>query len=181
MDEPLHRLILAVHELAEASGFRFAIIGGVARGVWASPRATLDVDVLMDSVSVAPALNHASAAGLVAIQEEVDALARSGMTRLRLPDFASGAIRLDVIAADHPYYVRVIDRGRSVMLAGVAVNVAAPEDILLLKILADRTQDRADVEAIIEAQLPELDLELLHREAERLELELPATLRANEG
>jgi hypothetical protein len=53
--------------------------------------------------------------------------------------------------------------------------VAALEQ--LLKLLADRTQDRADIEAIVAAQTGTLDLALLEHEAATLELELPSELR----
>jgi predicted nucleotidyltransferase len=177
MSDPLARMVAALEQLERSSGFRIAIIGGVARGVWAAPRATMDVDVLVDTDDATLLEAHAHAAGLVAVQEEVAALRTSGMTRLRLPEHLKGAVRLDVIAADHPYYQRVVDRSRPVEVFGRRVRVAAPEDVLLLKLLADRTQDRADIEAIVAAQTGALDLALLEHEAAALELELPPELR----
>jgi hypothetical protein len=96
---------------------------------------------------------HVPSAGLVAVPEEVALLRTSGMTRLRLPDHLRGAVRLDVIAADHPYYQRAVDRSRPVDVFGKRVRVAAPEDVLLLKLLADRTQDRADIELELPPEL----------------------------
>lgn len=60
---------------------------------------------------------------------------------------------------------------------GVQIRVARAEDILLLKLLADRPQDRLDVEAIASAQGARLDRELLRTEATALEVELPPSLR----
>jgi hypothetical protein len=175
--DPLERLVRGAAALEVATGLRVTVIGGVARGVWAAPRATLDVDVLIDSPTVQTAIDHAAAAGLVAVPAEVAGLASSGMTRLRVPDHLRGAVRLDVLAADHPYYVRVIERSRLFTVLGQPIRVAAPEDIILLKVLADRSQDRADVEAIVAAQAGSLDLGLLRREAIDLDLALPEALR----
>lgn len=163
--------------LEERSGSRLVVIGGVARGAWAVPRATADVDVLVDRDDATEIVAHAAAGGLVAIPEEVERLRSSGMTRLRLPDHLHGDVRLDVVAADHPYYRRVIDRSRRVTVFGHEVRVASPEDVVLLKVLADRSQDRADVDAIVAAQGEALDLDLIAREAAELELVLPAALR----
>ncbi len=38
----------------------------------------------------------------------------------------------------------VIERARPVSLLGANVRVASPEDLVLLKLLADRAQDRAE-------------------------------------
>lgn len=175
--DPLRRLIGALALLEERSGARLVVIGGVARGAWATPRATADVDVLVDRDDATELVPFAAAGGLVAVAEEVERLRASGMTRLRLPDQLQGDVRLDVIAADHPYYRRVIARSRRVPVFGHDVRVAAPEDVLLLKLLADRAQDRADVDAIVAAQGAALDLDLIAREAAELEVALPAALR----
>jgi hypothetical protein len=176
-DRDLRRLVAAAAALERVSGLRVAIIGGVARGVWATPRATLDVDVVLDAPTVDEALHHAADAGLTTDPAEIDGLARSGMTRLRLPEHPKGSVRMDVLAADHPYYVRVVDRSRRVVVFGESVRVASPEDVILLKLLADRSQDRADVEAILDAQRGRLDLDLLERESAVIEVTLPSALR----
>lgn len=149
------------------------IIGGVARSVWASPRATQDLDViysgpLPEAVAAAPHIGH------VALPNEVAALADALMTRLRLPQRLTGPVRMDVIAASHPYYDRLIARSRRLGQGGL--RVAAPEDIILLKLIADRPQDRADVRAIIAAQGGLLDRALLAEEAATQELVLPDDL-----
>ena len=176
MNDDLSRLVRAVAQLEQHTGLRVAIIGGVARGVWASPRATVDVDVLLDSPIADPVLEHAAAVGLVADPGEVQSLASAGMTRLRLPDRRTGGVRLDVIIGDHPYYRRVLARSRLMDVLGHRVRVAAAEDVLLLKALADRPQDRADVHAIVEAQGDRLDRVLLRQEALDLEIVLPSEL-----
>ena len=175
MDEAIERLLEAGDALARLTGYRVVVIGGVARGVWANPRATMDLDVILGSISLAEAIAVAGQAGLVAHEREVRALAKAGMTRLRLPDQPTGAVRMDVIAASHPYYERLVER--SVAMPGrTHLRLVSLEDLLLLKCLADRPQDRADVVALL-AGRPALDQDLIEREAEALELDLPETLR----
>lgn len=177
MDDPLARLVRAAAALEVHSGRRICVIGGLARNVYAERRATADVDVIVDVLDPADILAHAGAVGLVAVPHEVEALRNAQMTRLRLPDELTGDTRLDVIARSHDYYGRVLDRSVVVEALGARVRVACAEDVVLLKILADRPQDRLDVEALVEAQGDRLDREVLRREAAALELELPASLR----
>lgn len=142
MTDDIERLVEAARALAERTGHAVVIIGGVARSVWASPRATQDLDViyggpLPEAVAAAPHI------GLVAVPNEVAALAGALMTRLRLPQRLTGPVRMDVVAASHPYYDRLIARSRPRGQGGL--RIAAPEDIILLKLIADRPLDRADV------------------------------------
>lgn len=156
---------------------RVVVIGGIARGNWAQPRNTDDVDVIVESSNLAPFIAAAPSVGLVTVPHEIEALAVAEMTRLRLPEHPSGPVHLDVIAASHPYHARVVARSSVVTMGALTFRVASAEDIIILKVLADRPQDRADVLAIIEAQADTLDRGLLQEEAATLGLELPAELR----
>jgi hypothetical protein len=176
-DDVLTRLLSAAAAIETRVGIRACVIGGVARGVWAERRTTLDVDVLVDTEDLAPIIARAHDLGVVTVDSEVAALASAGMTRLRLPDELTGETRLDVISRSHEYYGRVIARSILVEALGVHVRVASAEDVILLKVLADRPQDRADVDAIIQAQGVSLDRAVIHQEASALGIDLPAPLR----
>lgn len=170
------RLIRALAALSEVSGVRIALVGGAARNVWAHPRATLDLDAIAGTDVPGPLIEAAARAGLVAIEDEVAALRSADMTRLRLPDHPRGAVRIDLLLSRHPYFERVLARARAAEVAGVTLRVACAEDVIVLKLLADRAQDRADVEAIVAAQGDRLDRDLLLREAGALELDVPAAI-----
>lgn len=172
MSDHLERLLKGAVALRELTNVDVVVIGGVARGAWASPRATQDIDVIVGTTDLGSLIDAAPRAGLVSVPAEAAALASADMTRLRLPDQLRGPVRLDVIAAVHPYYERVIERARTLTVFGLEVRVACPEDVIVLKLLADRPQDRADVRAIIDAN-DELDWGLLREEAVSLELTLP--------
>jgi predicted nucleotidyltransferase len=177
VDDNVERLLRAAAQIEARSGVRTCLIGGLARGVWATRRATADVDVIVDIEDLAPILALGPQLGLVTVQREIDALKPSAMARLRLPEELTGDTRLDVIARSHDYYVRVLARAVEVAVLGVPMRVACAEDIVVLKTLADRPQDRADVAAIIEAQRDKLDRALIARECAALEIEVPAALR----
>ena len=173
MDGPVRRLLGFVPALAERVDL--AVIGGLTRSVGGTTRATQDVDILVaeTDLDVLDALGEEL--GLYVDHEEARNLRRSGMTRLRLPDFPTGAIRMDVITADHPYYRRVIQRAVTAELpeSGITVPVLTAEDLIVLKALADRPRDRADVVDVLEVQGDNLDRGLVERECRAIGIEPP--------
>ena len=170
-------LLKCAAQIEPRTGVRTCLIGGLARAVYATRRATADVDVIVDLVDLAPILALAPALGLVSVPREVEALAHSVMTRLRVPEELTGDTRLDVIGRSHDYYARILARGVIDTSLGPPIRVALAEDIIVLKTLADRPQDRADVAAIIDAQRDRLDRDLIRRECAALEIDPPEALR----
>lgn len=177
MDDAVARLLRAAATIEPRFGLRACVIGGIARGIWAQPRATADVDIIVDTPDPSTVTALATELGLVCVEKEVRALEAAAMTRLRLPEEPTGATRIDVIARSHEYYGRVLDRSVVVHALGLEVRVAAAEDIVVLKALADRPQDRLDIAAIVEAQGGRLDSDLIRRECAVLEIDLPEQLR----
>jgi len=172
--DTLRELLAGLARLEQQQGLPVAVIGGLARGVWARPRATMDVDVIVDTTDLQVLVAAAPDVGLTTDPREVEVLRGSGMTRLRVPDHLQGPVRLDVLSADHPYYRRVIKRAVRTDILGHELPVARAEDIVVLKVLADRLQDRADVAAIIASQRDRLRWDLIEEECRALELEAPA-------
>ena len=173
MIDALDELLAGLERLEAHQGLGVALIGGLARGVWARPRATMDVDVLVDTTDLEALVEAAPQAGLTTNDKEVATLRGSGMTRLRIPTHPTGPVRLDVLSADHPYYQRVIARAVRTTVLGHEVPVACAEDIVVLKVLADRLQDRADVEAILQSQGDRIRWAIIEEECAALDLTPP--------
>ncbi len=150
------------------SGVRYVVVGGLAVVLHGHARLTVDVDLVVD-------LDEGQA--LMAI----DALVRLGL-RPRVPvnprDFAdrsvreawirdrgmqvfsmfdpSNPMRVVDLFVDHPIpFEELWSRSQEFELRGTNVRVASIPDLIHLKRLADRPQDRADIErleAILEAK-----------------------------
>jgi hypothetical protein len=140
MDDVVVRLLTAVAAIEPRLGVRACLIGGIARGIWAAARATADVDIVVDIPDPGVIAARAAEIGLVAVDEEVRALAPAAMTRLRLPEERTGATRLDVLARSHEYYGRVLDRSVPIDALGLKLRVASAEDVVVLTALANRPQ-----------------------------------------
>ena len=131
----------------------FAFTGGVAVGVWASPRQTKDVD-LCGSLPLA----------------EVDRLlsrrdgVRSGADEL--PDivrFRVAGWDVDLFVSKSPYDRECLARAVSATIDGISLRIVTAEDLLIHKMIKLRNdrrrllQDVADIRAVIEARDAGLD------------------------
>lgn len=177
MNEHILPLVAALPELERATGMPFVVIGGLARCTWAEARSTFDVDVIVPTTQMASIVSAAGQAGLVALDAENQTLASAHMMRLRLPSEPRGRVRMDILFASHPFYERVVARAVRAQALGLTLTVARAEDVIVLKALAGRPQDKLDIEAIIKTQAEALDRALMRQEAAALELELPDGLR----
>lgn len=137
----------------------FAFTGGVAVGVWAAPRQTMDID-LCGSLPV----------------EEVDRLLalrdgiRSGPEQL--PDIVRFRVEdwdVDLFVSKGPYDHECLRRAIAVEIEGISVRVVTAEDLLIhkmIKLRHDRRrllQDLADVRAVVDARGDALDWEYIRR------------------
>lgn len=144
----LRDLVRDAASAATEAGVAYAIIGGCARNAYAEPRATKDVDLVAD----------ASPEGYERLRA---ALAARGFQRASavdhgpepVPDavFYRDAIgrRIDVLFAHTTFERDALASARPLAVAGAEVPVVGPEMLVVYKLIAGRTQDVADVEAVV--------------------------------
>lgn len=147
----------------------FALIGGAAIVARVRPRLTEDLDfvVAWDAGGLDALLAAAGRHGF-SLDPEAKDLAAEGLVRLR----ADGdAPPLDLIRADSPFLAQVIARASAVGGGLPSVPVASLEDLVLLKVEAERPIDIDDVLAIKDAHGAQLDRDYLDAEARRLGLD----------
>ena len=135
-----------------------AVIGGVAASLLGRPRVTKDVDMvaLVDDGAWQGLLEVGLRHGFEA--RIADALDFARTSRVLLLRHRSTGIEVDLSFAALPFERELIERAAERVVRGVAFRVATPEDIVVMKSLALRPRDVADIEAILEAT-PDLDLE----------------------
>lgn len=144
----------------------YMIIGGIANLVWGEPRATLDIDVTVwiEDADLAEFVQQVSARFTLLTKDPLGFIAQ---TRV-LPASSREGVRVDVIFGALPFEREAIARAMLVDLAGVAVRVCTPEDLILMKIASDRDRDRGDVQALVRKRLPTLDHAYLEPRIEEL-------------
>jgi predicted nucleotidyltransferase len=134
-----------------------AVIGGIAASILGRPRVTKDVDFLaIAEESSWPALLVAGTEhGIVPRVDGALQFART--TRVLLLVHEPSGVELDVSFASLPFERELVERATSRTIKGASFRVATPEDILIMKALALRPRDIADIEGILTA-VPDLDL-----------------------
>lgn len=131
-----------------------AVIGAVARNAWAAPRATTDLDLCIAAASEP----------LRAVEEALD---RLGYRRVRCqqtdpadaqPDLLvfrkddASLRQVDLLPAKTLFEREALARATPVDLAGVAMRVISPEDLVVYKLIAFRPRDREDILAVARAR-----------------------------
>lgn len=154
--------LIAVLDALDRSNARYALIGGLAQNAYARPRATKDVDVLLDVPAVGlpgvlEALKDAGAA--VDVQQHIRDFSQNQMAFLISPDG-----RLDLLKPVLPVHKRIVQQARSMMFEGRPARVARPEHLVVLKTLAGRDGDWKDIEDLVAVVGPDLDTGLALRE-----------------
>lgn len=170
--EVLREVLCRVAELVAAWPHPSAIIGGIAITARVRPRLTDDVDLLvtvpqgaLDQLLVVSGERGFVADDGPAMRE----LAEAGLLRLwssTEPD----RVGIDVIFVDSDHLESATLRATVVDFGFCALPVASIEDLLLLKLEANRPQDIDDILAIKDAHGPNLDMSYVRASAQRLGL-----------
>ena len=143
-----------------------ALLGGHAVNCWVAPR-------YADTVEFTVGLN-AESAGALARELE-----RAGFSRARShgdaapsgPDFVryvstSASLTIEFQSAKTPFQREVVRRART---AADGARIGTPEDLIVLKLIADRPKDQVDLLGL--AALPRLDWSYVERWAREWEVE----------
>lgn len=133
----------------KSKGIDYAIGGALALGYYATPRATVDVDI---NIFVPPervaedVLDVLSSVGFSPDDpDQLETTAKvDGQFRGRID-----GVRVDVFVPAIDYYASLALRCRTVMLHGKRIQILGPEDLLVLKMMFFRRKDLADAEAIL--------------------------------
>lgn len=152
-------------QLAEAlrqAGVRYALIGGLAAGYRTHPRFTRDIDFLLHvpQLTLPSLLDDLSRRGFsfdptLTIQE---------WTREHMTTLSYRGIRVDWLKPVIPVYQHVLDRATEEKWLDRPIRVASAEGLILIKLLAYRTQDKLDIENLVAAHRGTLDLDWIRSE-----------------
>jgi len=147
----LEALRLVVHFL-EREGIPFVVVGGLANAVWGEPRATRDIDL---KVFIGERTAREFAA-LVASEFRLITHTPPLPPLIVSAEVMEG-VTADFLIAVPGYEDEILARARRIPFADMELPVCSPEDLIIQKVIADRTKDWADVEGILMEQQERLD------------------------
>lgn len=168
----VHALVSMLEDAVNA----YAIVGGIAVVVRGRARATADIDavIALPDGGIAMLLERARVHGFELVPETAE-LAKAGLVRLR----SDAGLPADLIVCDDAFLSAVLARAEPVELDGGPIRVASAEDLILMKLEANRPHDLDDALAVRDAA--DLDREYLDLWSERLGMADRVTAFLTEG
>ncbi len=144
-------------DLFEHLHTEFVLIGGVAVSAMGRGRFTHDVDAtaVIDSDDVVQFLRVAAEFGFRPRIENVEEFARRA--RLILLHHVPSQVDIDISIAGLPFEFEAIQRAWMIPYRELLLPVASPEDLLIMKAVAHRPSDLADIEELLLSH-PDVDL-----------------------
>jgi len=172
---PVQRLLLEAVSILERLKVPYMIMGGFAVRVWAIPRPTYDADlaVAVDEDGMKAMLDALEQGGFDVPDEHRKGFRDvvAGMQKVKATRFESGTVwDVDLFVVRPGLLESALRRRRSCPLADRVVWVMAPEDVILMKLVAWRRKDQLDVEEIVKVTT-DLDRIYLREWAIRLNVE----------
>ncbi len=158
---PLLKAIEAARDWLAEQSVPGAVVGGVAASLLGRPRVTKDVDLvaLLDDRRWP---SFVAAGKRQAIEPRIgNAIDFARTSRVLLLKHVPSGTEIDLSFAGLPFERELIERATVRSVRGVEFRLATPEDLLIMKALALRPRDIADIEAILELNA-DLDLERVH-------------------
>lgn len=146
----------------------YAVMGGLAVRVHAIPRPTFDVDFQLTIPPTAWA-NFFSAAERLdyAVSDEFrkgwrDQVGGMPVVKMKFYTVLGKTIDVDIFVNDTAYQNSVMQRRQAVEFEGHRLWFVSPEDLILLKLLANRPRDLGDVADVlfVQGQLDQIYLHL---------------------
>ena len=150
-NDPIAAPLRKAASALESAGLRFAVIGGLAASLRATFRITEDVDLVvaaeLDDVDEIIGVFRAEDSPLRLAFDEAEELARTAFL-LPLVDGDSG-VRVDLTIGLTEFERSAVERASVEAIGGVSLPVIQAEDLLVMKLLADRPKDQQDIEGLV--------------------------------
>lgn len=118
--------------------------------LYGEPRLTRDIDITLgvDIDKLPEITSLADSLNLKILPENVEKFVRETMV-LPVTDEETG-IRIDFIFSFSPYEKQAIEKAKTVRMLDQNISFAAPEDVIIHKVLAGRPRDLEDVSGILQ-------------------------------
>lgn len=167
MADIIERTLTLLPRLFKQVPVPYAVIGGFAVNVWATERATLDIDVMVGGrrSQFEAVVARAAERGLQPQPQflEVNPFLRGLMVRCRI-----GNLHVDFLRPRDAHDRNVLRRRCQATFAGHLLWFPAPEDLILMKLKAGRDRDFDDATRVVEHNQAVLNYRYLSRWARKL-------------
>lgn len=143
---PLPDKVIAIHEALQTAKIPHALGGALALAYYATPRATIDIDlnVFVPAKRWREVIDALTPLGVATADLDSTALERDGQCRLWWEDNA-----VDLFFSYDPLHEEMRREVRRVPFGGTTVQILAPEHLAVCKAMFDRRKDWLDIEQML--------------------------------
>ena len=171
-DNPLIHSLKEICLFLQEQEIQYMLVGGLAVGIWAEPRATVDIDFLVASgLDDFDTLQHKLTESNKFVFIHDKPMVFGKITFLRATTKKNTDIAVDFLFADDEFKNSALKRKEMVKVNEFFLYISSPEDLIILKLLSGREQDMLDAEKILKIQKDNLDQEYIRHWTEKLGLE----------
>jgi nucleotidyltransferase AbiEii toxin of type IV toxin-antitoxin system len=138
--------VIAIHEALQAAKIPHAVGGALALAYYATPRATIDIDlnVFVPSESWQDVIETLEPLGVATAELDSVALERDGQCRLWWGDNP-----IDLFFSYDPIHAEMRKEARRVPFGEITLPILAPEHLAVCKAMFDRRKDWLDIEQML--------------------------------
>jgi hypothetical protein len=175
LNDPI-AVLLAVVLAFEKAAIEAAAYGGLALAMYGEPRETKDADLAVTAAAGTAGEAALRAAGFnVVLAFDRVRFGGQYVSRLTLIGGEAGSLNTaDLVEPRSSRYARAaMARSLTGTLREQPIRVLSPEDFIVMKILPTRDRDLEDAASVIRALTPRLDMEMIDREIDALQVEIP--------
>ena len=146
-------------EIIQKNNMDYAVTGGLAYSIIVEPRATTDIDILVmlekDLSEVFFSSIEQSFDRVIIHKNPIE------LRNLRIQRIFgvknNHEIVLDFLLAESEFHTSILNRAVEIKAFEVDIKIVSLEDLIILKKIADRKQDRLDIENIYAMYKDEID------------------------
>ncbi len=153
---PLLAPLQALQNLLAAFNNQGVIIGGIAVSLLGTPRYTVDLDAvfLLSFDDLPRLLTEAAGQGIEPRISDPILFARK--SRVILMRHMPSGTDIDLSLGILPFEIEMVERSQVIDVGAMQLRLPTPEDLIILKAVAHRPKDLADIQAIA-TNHPDLD------------------------
>lgn len=137
--------LLQIANILNKSKISYALVGGLAVSSWVEPRATKDIDIIVEDIN-STLLNEALeniGYTLHSAAMEINNIKFKRISKMMAND---ELFMLDLMQSNNQEYNKaIIDGSTKISINNSQVYVASPEDLILLKVNSKRSKDQLDI------------------------------------
>lgn len=158
--------ISKIVDLLNSMNAEYALIGGIAVARYGIIRPTRDIDVLLyiEKIKVPDFLNKLKSEGYTFDEKIV-------LKELSNDYFSSieyKKIPIDILLPSIPFFRKILRGSKKVEMFGRTVPVIDVNDLIILKSIAFREQDKIDIKGIVAVNSDKIDISYIHSQLKAL-------------